>query len=227
VSVQSSAVRPIAPEDAIDEESRTEDAMTEHRRLWGGKGPFIDRAKHEAGLRFRRDGDTAHTKQVLAAGMAIALVTGCLAAAHDASHDSASATLQSTGLPATSGDEAAYLAENDAAMKKMMVDMSIKATGDVDADFVGMMVPHHQGAVDMARTELRYGHNEQLRRIAQEIIVEQMQEITAMHLALGHPLPPSIASPTQPPAVAGTGERPMAHGSMKMPHDSTMMKQEH
>ena len=49
----------------------------------------------------------------------------------------------------------------------------------------------------MAQSELRYGHNEQLRRIAQEIIVEQRQEITAMRLALGDPLPASAASPDQ------------------------------
>jgi hypothetical protein len=67
----------------------------------------------------------------------------------------------------------------------------------------------------MARAELRYGRNEQLRRIAQEIIVEQMQEITAMHLALGHPLPPSVASPTQAPSAAGNGQGPMGHGPMK------------
>lgn len=70
----------------------------------------------------------------------------------------------------------------------------------------------------MARAELRYGRNEQLRRIAQEIVVEQMQEITAMHLALGHPLPPSVASPTQAPPMAGGGEGSMAHGAMKA-HD--------
>jgi uncharacterized protein (DUF305 family) len=45
------------------------------------------------------------------------------------------------------------------------------------------MVPHHQGAIDMARIQLRYGHNEQLRRIAQEIIVDQQQEIAAMQYA--------------------------------------------
>ena len=50
----------------------------------------------------------------------------------------------------------------------------------------------------MAQAELRYGRNETLRRIAQEIIVEQQQEIAAMHLALGQPLPPSVggAGPT-------------------------------
>ena len=68
--------------------------------------------------------------------------------------------------------EQPFLSENDAAMNRMMADMTIKPTGDVDRDFVAMMVPHHQGAIDMAQAELRYGHNEQLRRIAQEIIVD-------------------------------------------------------
>lgn len=95
--------------------------------------------------------------------------------------------------------EAPFLAENDAAMTKMMAAMQIKATGAVDQDFVAMMAPHHQGAIDMAQAELRYGHNEQLRRLAQEIIVTQLQEIAAMKLAIGQPLPPSIPSPDQTP----------------------------
>ncbi len=93
--------------------------------------------------------------------------------------------------------EAPFLAENAAAMDKMMTAMDIKPTGDVDADFTATMIPHHQGAIDMAQAELRYGHNEQLRRIAQEIVVEQQQEIAAMRLALGQALPPSIPSPDQ------------------------------
>ena len=63
------------------------------------------------------------------------------------------------------------------------------------------MTPHHQGAIEMAQAELRYGHNEQLRRMAQEIIVTQQQEIAAMRLALGQPLPPSVPSPDQIPAA--------------------------
>ena len=92
--------------------------------------------------------------------------------------------------------EAAFLAENDAAMSKMMRGMAIKPSGNVDADFAAMMIPHHQGAIDMAIAELRHGKNEQLRRIAQEIIVDQQQEIAAMRLALGQPLPPSAPAPT-------------------------------
>jgi len=102
-------------------------------------------------------------------------------------------------VPALAGapDETAFLAENDAAMNKMMTDMEIKPSGDVDRDFVAMMIPHHQGAIDMAQAELRYGRNEQLRRLAQEIIVSQSQEIAAMRLAIGQPLAPSASSPAQ------------------------------
>jgi hypothetical protein len=96
-----------------------------------------------------------------------------------------------------SAAEAPYLAENVSAMTKMMIDMGIRPSGDVDTDFVAMMVPHHQGAIEMAQAELRYGRNEPLRRMAQEIIVTQLQEIVAMRLSLGQPLPPSIASPDQ------------------------------
>jgi uncharacterized protein (DUF305 family) len=92
--------------------------------------------------------------------------------------------------------QAAFAAENDAAMAKMMSGMDIKPSGDIDQDFATMMIAHHQGAIDMALAELRYGSNEQLHRIAQEIIVDQQQEIAAMHLALGRPLPPSVAAPT-------------------------------
>src|ERR1700692_1702927 len=93
--------------------------------------------------------------------------------------------------------EASYLADNVSAMTKMMIDMGIQPSGDVDADFVAMMVPHHQGAIEMAQAELRYGRNEPLRRIAQGIIGTQLQEITAMRLSLGQALPPSVPSPDQ------------------------------
>jgi uncharacterized protein (DUF305 family) len=77
----------------------------------------------------------------------------------------------------------------------MMAGMNAQPSGDVDRDFIATMIPHHQGAIDMAKAELRYGRNEKLRRISQEIIVEQQQEIAAMRLAVGEALPPSTASP--------------------------------
>ena len=85
--------------------------------------------------------------------------------------------------------EAPFVAANDAAMEMMMKGMAIMPSGDVDRDFVAMMVPHHQGAIEMARALLRYGNNQQLQRIAQEIIITQQQEIAAMRLAVGQPLP--------------------------------------
>jgi hypothetical protein len=102
---------------------------------------------------------------------------------------------------AMSAEERAFLEENEAAMTKMMDGMAAKPTGDVDRDFVAMMNPHHQGAIDMAIIELRYGQNEQLRRIAQEIIVDQMQEIAAMKLAIGEPATDTTPAPTQPSPV--------------------------
>jgi uncharacterized protein (DUF305 family) len=81
-------------------------------------------------------------------------------------------------------DEGPFLARNDAAMSKMMAAMKIKPSNNVDRDFVAMMVPHHQGAIDMAQAELSYGHNEPLRRLAQGIIVTQQEEIAEMRLAL-------------------------------------------
>ena len=106
--------------------------------------------------------------------------------------------------------ESQFLAENQLSMGKMMTDMSGKPTGDVDRDFVHMMVPHHQGAVDMARSELKYGHNEQLRRLAQEIIVTQQQEITVMRMAIGEKDPA-----TQPPASDGAMKMDMPPGAMR------------
>ncbi len=101
------------------------------------------------------------------------------------------------GAQAAVSGEAAFLQENEAAMDKMMSAMAAKPTGDIDRDFVAMMTPHHQGAIDMAVIELRYSKNEALRRIAQEIIVDQMQEIDAMKLAIGDKVSASMPAPTQ------------------------------
>jgi hypothetical protein len=108
------------------------------------------------------------------------------------------AALCATPFRSASVDEAPYLTENVSAMTKMMIDMGIRPSGDVDNDFVAMMTPHHQGAIDMALAELRYGRNERLRRMAQEIIITQQQEIAAMRLAIDQSIPASVPSPEQP-----------------------------
>jgi YVTN family beta-propeller protein len=102
--------------------------------------------------------------------------------------------------PANVEAEAPFLTENDTAMRRMMQDMTVAPSGDVDRDFVAMMIPHHQGAIDMAAAVLRYGRNEQVRRLAQEIVVTQRDEIAAMRGAV----------------KGGIGERPAA-GDLERP----------
>lgn len=70
------------------------------------------------------------------------------------------------------------------AMSRMHAGMNVPDTREPDRDFAAMMIPHHQGAVDMAIAELRFGHDERLRRLAQGIIVEQRQEIEVMRRIL-------------------------------------------
>ena len=62
----------------------------------------------------------------------------------------------------------------------------VAPSGNDDADFANMMLPHHQAAVDMAKTELLHGNDPQMRRLAQEIITDQESEIQLMQLWLGH-----------------------------------------
>jgi uncharacterized protein (DUF305 family) len=70
-------------------------------------------------------------------------------------------------------------------MKRMDSGMkSAPMNGDIDHDFTTMMMPHHQGAIDMAKAELIYGKDPVMRRLAEEIIVDQQSEIQAMQLWL-------------------------------------------
>jgi hypothetical protein len=68
-----------------------------------------------------------------------------------------------------------------ASMNKMHMAMgAIKRSGNADLDFVRLMLPHHQAAIDMAKTQLLYGKDAQMRRLAQEIITDQQLEIELM-----------------------------------------------
>jgi hypothetical protein len=70
-------------------------------------------------------------------------------------------------------------------MKTMDVAMgSVKRSGDSDVDFVKLMLPHHQAAIDMAKTQLLHGKDPQMRRLALEIITDQQSEIVLMQLWL-------------------------------------------
>jgi uncharacterized protein (DUF305 family) len=111
--------------------------------------------------------------------------------------------------------EASFMSENESAMSEMMTDMMLKPTGDIDRDFVAMMVPHHQGAVDMAQAELKYGHNELHRRLARQIIANQQQEITVMRLAVDDERPSPQGSP-----APDSNSPAMSHATMGISGDA-------
>lgn len=79
--------------------------------------------------------------------------------------------------------EQKFLFDNDLAISNMNREMLAKPTGDVDHDFVDVMIAHHQGAIDVARAEPKYGHNSKLRQLAQKIVDSQKQEIAIMRRA--------------------------------------------
>ncbi len=75
--------------------------------------------------------------------------------------------------------------ELNSSMEKMHVAMaSVEPSGNEDVDFVRLMLPHHQAAIDMAKTQLLYGKDPQMHRLAQEIITDQQSEIELMQLWL-------------------------------------------
>ena len=76
----------------------------------------------------------------------------------------------------------AALTQSMMAMHSAMHDVAL--IGKPDADFALMMMPHHQGAIEMAKVELQFGTDPTLRRLAQEIIITQQSEIDVMKLAL-------------------------------------------
>jgi hypothetical protein len=80
-----------------------------------------------------------------------------------------------------------FYAEITQAHEHMHQGMEVQPSGDIDRDFARMMIPHHQGAIDMALVLLKHGHDEKLRRLAQSIIVEQGQEIAYMRGLLAAP----------------------------------------
>jgi uncharacterized protein (DUF305 family) len=82
---------------------------------------------------------------------------------------------------------------------------SLQPTGDNDADFVRLMLPHHQAAIDMAKTQLVYGQDPQMRRLAQEIITDQQSEIELMQLWLKQRQPKS-ATPKHSPGIDAAKE---------------------
>ena len=108
-----------------------------------------------------------------------ALVLSCTAA---------SAQMPAMG-PSTTPDSPSTAGYKQA-MATMTKGMDHTYSGNADRDFVIGMLPHHQGAVDMARVELRYGRDTSLRRLARQIIISQTKEQVFMrHWLAQHPAP--------------------------------------
>jgi hypothetical protein len=114
--------------------------------------------------------------------------------------------------PATEGRAVAFsprfrrfVREMDAGMDKMMKDMHAPGyTGNADVDFLAMMIPHHQGAVEMARLVLIHGKDPLTRRLAEEIIASQTAEIAAMQQRLAILRRGDDLDPGGFPALQGT-----------------------
>ena len=87
-----------------------------------------------------------------------------------------------------------FYSEMVRANARMHAGMEIAPSGSPDHDFARMMIPHHQGAIDMAVVQLKYGRDQRLKRLAQSIIVEQGQEIAYMRTLLDAP-PGQIPAP--------------------------------
>jgi uncharacterized protein (DUF305 family) len=130
------------------------------------------------------------------------------AASNDApQHHGDAATPQQ---PSMSSDAQDFVRQMNAAMKQMMSNMHAPGyTGNPDIDFLVMMIPHHQGAVDMARLALIYGNDPLTRRLAEEIIASQTVEINAMNERLAILRRGDDPNPAGFPALYGTrGAKP-------------------
>ena len=98
-----------------------------------------------------------------------------------------------------------FMKEMDDGMKKMMDDMHAPGySGDPDVDFLAMMIPHHEGAVEMARLVLIHGHDPLVRRLAEDIIAGQQVEIEGMKRRLMILRSRSDPEPGGFPALGGT-----------------------
>ena len=117
---------------------------------------------------------------LMAAGMLLAVFLESVPAqSEEVKHDMAGMAMGAEG-PSTDGYKAA--------MDKMHKDMMIEYTGNADIDFVRGMIPHHRGAIDMAKVELANGKDPEIRKLAEGVISAQEAEITKMQTWLAaHP----------------------------------------
>jgi uncharacterized protein (DUF305 family) len=115
-----------------------------------------------------------------AAGLAIAFATA--AAAQQQQMPQMPMQHQQHGAPAAADSPATR--EYKAADAKMHKDMAIRYRNDADKDFAAGMIPHHQGAIDMAKVALKYGKDPEVRKLAEEIVAAQEKEIAQLRAIL-------------------------------------------
>ena len=109
---------------------------------------------------------------LMAAGMLLAVFLESVPASSEEMKHDMSKMGMGAQSPATTGYEAA--------MKKMHKDMAIKYTGNADVDFVRGMIPHHQGAIDMAKVVIANGKDPEIRKLAEGVVTAQEAEIKQM-----------------------------------------------
>lgn len=137
------------------------------------------------------------SKYILTTTLGAALIVGTAVSAHDG---------QMHHMPSSSTTDDSFEAQMGRAMELMDRDMMVAPSGNPDRDFAAMMIPHHQGAVDMARIQLQFGKDPVLRRLAQGIIVEQLQEIDVMKRALQQ-LPAESPLPAANPTISNSAHK--------------------
>jgi uncharacterized protein (DUF305 family) len=127
-----------------------------------------------------KPGDTAMTRLALALAAALAALPAAAQQGH-----------QGHGAPAprAAAQEPASTREFRAANDRMHRDMAIRFTGNADRDFAAGMIPHHQGAIDMANVVLRHGTDPEMRALAQAIIRAQEAEIAQLRAFLARTAP--------------------------------------
>ena len=127
------------------------------------------------------------TTQLAIATLSVALLAAGVALAQDTKMDPSKAQGSGSGAGSGSGSGSGSAAEMTPAMKafkeandKMHMGMMVQMTGDPDVDFIKGMMPHHQGAIDMANVQLQYGKDPDARKLAEDIIKAQNTEIAFM-----------------------------------------------
>ena len=115
-------------------------------------------------------------RRAISLATSLSVMAASFALAQDPKHGSEAHTVKDT-------DERQFLFDIDLAMSNMNRSMLMTPTDDIDRDFLKVMVPHHRGAIDMARAEIKRGNNDELRQFAKKMLSQQEQKISSLRHA--------------------------------------------